>query len=224
MRPDTLQFVLSGAERLLAPAYWLVAGLDWPTGPGPSEAAWAIAPDLVPRDALSNDAYQVLGKCSPVRGQALRPHRVLSDLTRMFATAGTSWASLGVDWQAALDELQNGPFPAMFLTISERAHLMICDPASWSTGCAQEPARSERELVRQAVSDKLTADLSATWAASSNRASSRHAGQRRLAEHGPQFVDRPSMTGRGRPEQHRLAEGHRPQTGERRSRKILDLR
>jgi hypothetical protein len=78
----------------------------------------------------------------------------------MFATAGTSWASLGVNWQAALDELQNGPYTAMFLTITERAHLLICDPTSWSTGCAQEPARSERELVRQAVADKLTADWS----------------------------------------------------------------
>lgn len=155
-----MQFVLSGAERLLAPAYWLVAGLDWPTGPGPSEAAWAIAPDLVPRDALSNDAYQVLGSAHLYAGKHSARIVFFSDLTRMFATAGTSWASLGVDWQAALDELQNGPYPAMFLTISERAHLMICDPASWSTGCAQEPARSERELVRQAVSDKLTADWS----------------------------------------------------------------
>jgi hypothetical protein len=158
--PDTLQFVLSGAERLLVPAYWLVAGLEWPGGPGPSEAAWAIAPDLVPRDALSNDAYQVLGCAHLFAGK--QPARVVffSDLTRMFGTAGTSWAGLGVDWQAALVELQNGPYPAMFLTVTERAHLLICDPTSWSTVCAQEPSRPERELVRQAVADKLTADWS----------------------------------------------------------------
>ena len=61
MSPETLQFVLSGAERLLSPAYWLVAGLEWPGEPGLNEAAWAIAPDLIPRETLGNDAYQVLG-------------------------------------------------------------------------------------------------------------------------------------------------------------------
>ncbi|HET7015062.1 MAG TPA: hypothetical protein VFI65_14190 [Streptosporangiaceae bacterium] len=160
MSPDTLQFVLSGAERLLSPAYWLVAGLEWPGGNGPSEAAWAIAPDLVPRDALSNDAYQVLGSAHLYAGKHSARVVFFSDLTRMFATAGTSWASLGVDWQAALAELQNGPYPAMFLTVTERARLLICDPTSWSIGWAQEPARPERELVRQAVCDKLTADWS----------------------------------------------------------------
>jgi hypothetical protein len=158
--PDTLQFVLRGAERLLSPAYWLVAGLEWPGGTGLSEAAWAISPDLIPREALSNDAYQVLGCAHLYAGKHSARVVFFSDLTRMFATAGASWASLGVDWRAGLHELQNGPYPAMFLTITERAHLLICDPASWSTGCAQEPARSERELVRQAVADKLTADWS----------------------------------------------------------------
>jgi hypothetical protein len=158
--PDTWQFILSGAERLLAPAYWLVAGLEWPAGTGPSEAAWAIAPDLIPRDTLSSNAYQVLGCAHLYAGKHSARVVFFSDLTRMFATAGTSWASLGVDWQAALTELQSGPYPAMFLTITERAHRLICDPTSWSTGCAQEPARPERELVRQAVADKLAADWS----------------------------------------------------------------
>lgn len=160
MRPDTWQFVLSGAERLLAPAYWLVAGLEWSGGPGLGEAAWAIAPDLVPRDALSSDAYQVLGCAHLYAGKHSARVVFFSDLTRMLATAGTSWASLGVDWQAALSELQNGPYPAMFLTVTERAHLLICDPTSWTTGCAQEPARPERELVRQSVADELAADWS----------------------------------------------------------------
>jgi len=156
--PDTLQVVLSGAERLLAPAYWLVAGREWPSGTGLREAAWAAAPDLVPRDALSNDAYQVLGCAHLYAGKHSARIVFFSDLTRMLGNAGTSWASLGVDWQAALGELQDGPYPAIFLTVTERAHLLICDPTSWSTGCAQESARPERELVRQAVADKLTAD------------------------------------------------------------------
>jgi len=158
--PDTWQFVLSGAERLLAPAYWLVAGLDRPGGPGLGEAAWAIAPDLVPRDTLSSDAYQVLGCAHLYAGKHSARVVFFSDLTRMFATAGTSWVSLGVDWRSALAELQNGPYPSMFLTVTEQAQLLICDPTSWSTGCARKPAQPERELVRQAVADKLIADWS----------------------------------------------------------------
>lgn len=43
------------------PGHWLVAGLDWPGGGGLAEAAFAVAPELIPCDKLSNDAYQVLG-------------------------------------------------------------------------------------------------------------------------------------------------------------------
>jgi hypothetical protein len=156
--PDTLQVVLSGAERLLAPAYWLVAGLDWPGGTGPREAAWAIAPDLVPRDAVSADAYQVLGCAHLYAGRHSARVVFFSDLTRMFANAGTSWASLGVDWHAALEELRSGQYPAIFLTITERAYAMICDPTSWSADCAEEFVSSERENIRRVVADQLTVE------------------------------------------------------------------
>lgn len=158
MGPDTLQVVLSGAARLLAPAYWLVAGLDWPGGAGPRQAAWAIAPDLVPRDEVSNDAYQMLGCAHLYAGRHSARIVFFSDLTRMLASAGASWASLGVDWHAALKELQAGPYPAMVLTISERSHATISDPTSWSADYAEERDRSERERVRLAVADKLTGE------------------------------------------------------------------
>jgi hypothetical protein len=62
----------------------------------------------------------------------------------------------------ALQELQQAPIPALFLTISERAHLFICDPAvrSFLTGPdgEEKPAESEREAVRQALATSLTAD------------------------------------------------------------------
>lgn len=43
----------------------------------------------------------------------------------MFASACHSWVGLGVDWQAALGELRNGLYPVMFLTITERAAVVI---------------------------------------------------------------------------------------------------
>jgi hypothetical protein len=143
-----------GSAQLLTPAYWLVAALDWPSGGDVAEAAWAIAPDLILRDTVTADAYQILG-CADLYADAHSTRTVFfSDLTRMFADAGTSWANLGVDWRAALDELHTGPYPELMLTLTERAHLLICDPST-------EPAEAghyERELLREVITDKLTAD------------------------------------------------------------------
>jgi hypothetical protein len=80
----------------------------------------------------------------------------------MFTTAGTSWAQLDVDWEIALQELTDGPFPRLFLTISERAHHFICDPATdillTVPDGAEETAEAERHLIRQAITGKLAAD------------------------------------------------------------------
>lgn len=80
----------------------------------------------------------------------------------MFTDAGTSWAQLGVDWENALRELRDGPFPAMYLTIAERAHLLICDPAvspaEPSPSGSADDGGAEREIVRQAIASQLAAD------------------------------------------------------------------
>lgn len=103
------------------------------------------------RDKLSYDACQILG-CADLYARKHATRVVLfSDLTRMFASAGHSRAGPGVDWQAALGELRIGPYPAMFLTITERAHLLICDPSEART-------EDERNLVRQAIVGKLAVD------------------------------------------------------------------
>jgi len=85
---------------------------------------------MIARETLSRDAFQILG-CADLYASK-NGSRVIffSDLTRMFTAAGTSWAELGIDWEGALKELQDGPFPSLFLTISERAYLFICSPAT----------------------------------------------------------------------------------------------
>jgi hypothetical protein len=162
MKPDPRTDDTSAAGELLHPAYWLVHGLPWPGDSDLAEAALAIAPAMIPRETLSHHAVQILG-CADLYA---RKHgsRVIffSDLTRMFTTAGTSWAQLGVDWESALQELENGPFPKLFLTISERAHLFICNPATdlliVGPEGAQEAAETGRGLVRQAIASRLAAD------------------------------------------------------------------
>ena len=118
---------------------------------------------MIPRDALSHDARQVLG-CADLYSRKHGQRVVFfSDLTRMFTEAGTSWSQLGVDWERALRELRTGEFPVMLLTISERAYISICDPAVrpltiTPDGGTEEAADDDRELVRQAITRQLVAD------------------------------------------------------------------
>lgn len=151
------------AVDLQSPSYWLVSGLEWQGDGELAEAAMAVAPGLIPRDALSHDARQVLG-CADLYSRKYRQRVVFfSDLTRMFAEAGTYWAQLGVDWERALRELQAGVFPAMLLTISERAYISICASAVRGVaitpdGGTDETVDDDRELVRQAITRQLVAE------------------------------------------------------------------
>jgi len=141
-------------DELLHPSYWLVSGLDWHGDGAMAETAVAIAPTMIPRDTLSEDARQVLG-CADLYARKHSQQVVLfSDLTRMFTDAGTSWSELGVDWQSALEEFRSGQFPTLLVTISERAYLAICGPGRSPAVAAAnsgERAEDERELVRQVV-------------------------------------------------------------------------
>jgi hypothetical protein len=162
MQADTRREDTRAADDLMHPAYWLVHGLPWHGDGGMAEAAMAIAPEMIPRQTLSRDAVQILG-CADLYARKHGTQVVFfSDLTRMFTAAGTSWAQLGVDWESALREIGDGPFARLFLTISERAHLFICDPATdtvlTAPGGVQEAAEAERRLVRQAITGKLAAD------------------------------------------------------------------
>ena len=162
MQADPRRDGARAADELLHPAYWLVHGLPWQRDGGMAEAAVATAPGMIPRETLSRDAFQILG-CADLYARKHGPRVVFfSDLTRMFTTAGTSWAQLGVDWENALREIEDGPFPRLFLTISERAHLFICDPATDTVlagpGGVQEAAEAERRLVRKAITGKLADD------------------------------------------------------------------
>ncbi len=152
----------TATDDLVYPEYWLVSGLEWHGDQPTAEAAAAVAPGIIPRVSLSHDALQVLG-CADLYARK-HGHRVIffSDLTRMFADAGTSWSELSVDWERALRELHDGSFPAVFVTISERAYHCICTPpvgrpvlAHDGTGDANE---NERELIRRTITRLLATD------------------------------------------------------------------
>jgi hypothetical protein len=148
-------------DALLNPEYWLVSALEWPGDAPAAEAAVAVVPGLILRDTVSTDADQVLG-CADLyaRKHGLRVVH-FSDLTRMFNDAGTSWRQLGVDWEGALQELQDGQFPAMYLTISKPAYLIICNPTCRAVTLAadtEERIDDERELLRREIAARLVRD------------------------------------------------------------------
>jgi hypothetical protein len=69
---------------------------------------------------------------------------------------------IGVDWKGGLSELHDETYPAMFLTISERAYVHICNTMSGrptTPHCgARDAADSEHEMVRHAISRQLVSD------------------------------------------------------------------
>jgi hypothetical protein len=162
VRPETQPDHARGPDALLQPACWLVFGLPWPGDHAMAEAAMAISPGVTPRDSLSWDATQILDCANLYARKRAQRAVCFSDLTRMFTAAGTSWAELGVDWETALQELQDAPLPAMFLTISARAHLYICSPAARlltvGPNAEEGSADTERELVRRTLTDSLASD------------------------------------------------------------------
>jgi hypothetical protein len=137
---------------LIEPAYWLVFGTGWDGDGLVAEAAAAVAPEVIPPDAITSDTYQVLG-CADLFA---RKHRVrvvfFSELTRMFAAAGRSWADLGVDWQRALRELSAGRYPAIYLSVSRHSYDLICDPSPRHG--ATELSR-ELERLRHITADEI---------------------------------------------------------------------
>ena len=147
-------------DELLHPSYWLVYGLEWHGDSSAAEAAMAFAPSVIPRDMLNYGAVQVLGCADLYAGKHNLAVVFFSDLTRMFAEAGRSWSQLGVEWQQALKELVCGQYPALLLTISERAHLVICgsDSGSPSAVGSEEREEHDRALLRQAVARRLAED------------------------------------------------------------------
>jgi hypothetical protein len=99
--------------------------------------------------------------------QRAAPARVLlfSDLTRWLAGNDTTWAARGTDWEAAVDELTgHTPTPGMYVQVSQRAHIVICDATRegmtlhYADGGSERLRPEERVLVREALADRLNED------------------------------------------------------------------
>ncbi|NUU22636.1 MAG: hypothetical protein HOV68_14145 [Streptomycetaceae bacterium] len=151
---------------LLQPEYWLVIGLAWPDGDAPvREAAFAVAPPLIPRTKVSPHAHDVLAVADAYHRAS--PARVLlfSDLTRWLAGNDADWAKRGTDWEAAVDELTgHAPTPGMYVQVSQRAHIVICDATldgmklHYPDGHSERLQPEERVSIRKALAERLSED------------------------------------------------------------------
>ena len=157
------------------PSWFLAAGLAWPedqANAGMAEAAFAIAPDVtkVVRPVGADGKPVPLGRDLALmldvgsRCAAALGNRVifLSDITLWLNDIGLSWERIGVDFPAAQAELEQ-QVPGLFMTVSSRAHMILCSTARrltihYTSGGTAEVPPEERELVRASFETRLAAD------------------------------------------------------------------
>ena len=167
--------VMQPAAWMTNPSWFLVAGLPWPEDQADAEmaeAALAIAPDVTqvvrPVDPdgkpipLGHDLVLMLAvgsRCAAALGKRVI---FLSDITRWLDDTGLSWERIGVDFPAAQAEVEQQS-PGLFVTVSSRAHMILCSAARnltihYTSGRTAEVPPEERELVRASFETRLSAD------------------------------------------------------------------
>lgn len=157
------------------PPWFLVTGLPWPehqVDAEIAEAAFAVAPYVtqavrpigpdgkpVP---LGRDLALMLDAGSRCAAALAKRVLFLSDITLWLADIGLSWERIGVDFSAAQDELEQQGI-GMYLSLSQRAHVILCSTARTlmiycASGGRAEVPPEDRELVRVNFEAALDAD------------------------------------------------------------------
>jgi hypothetical protein len=156
-------------EDLKNPPYWLVYGLPWPAGEGAemAEAAFAFAPLVTP--PLGPDARGVVQVADRYFKRYAERGRVVffTDLTRFLTEEGSSWAGQRVDWENAFAQIGEGgatPVVSRYMTVSRRAHIILCDASIegvkvyYRQGGEEQISLAERQAVREAFAAQLAED------------------------------------------------------------------
>lgn len=152
---------------LMNPPMWLVFGTEWAGSSDDlfAECAMAIAPAQAPLTLLGQDARNVVQLSVALGRRTGRRTVFFTDLTAYLDEQGQSWAGMGIDWESALQEMQGAPQAALFLSLSHRAHRILCWSGrgrlvmhSLDYPAGEEIAVAEREAVRAAITDMLVSD------------------------------------------------------------------
>lgn len=155
---------------LLTPDTWLVLGLPWPeqTREGWGECAVAIAPQMIPRTLVSPRAGLALDFArSLARDPGDGPGKTVffSDITLWLDSQGKTWADLGADYDAVIDELIDAPVPQLYLTLMQKAHAILCDASREGMRLHYTSGEVEHVTpqVRADVHAAITASLERDW-------------------------------------------------------------
>jgi hypothetical protein len=127
------------------------------------EGAFAIAPRSVGK-SIPQYVDGVLG-VTAVYAKEHPAQRVVwfTDVTRWLDARGHSWASLDIDWERALMEIQELPILGLYITVSRRAYTHLANAAKRATifyddGTSEPLTEKEREAVRAALEKTLDSD------------------------------------------------------------------
>jgi hypothetical protein len=141
-------------------------GLPWPGGPGPAEATVALAPSIISRDELGDDARDILdvadayAECTPSKLV------FFSDLTLWLDCHGSDWGARRTDWEAGVDELIGGPFPALYFALDQVSHAILCDASRQGLILYYRDGSEQVTPVRrQELRSVLEGQLGAEWPA-----------------------------------------------------------
>jgi hypothetical protein len=167
--------VMQPAAWMTEPSWFLVTGLPWPedqAAAAMAEATFAIAPAVtqavrpVGADGkpvpLGRDLALMLDAGSQCAAALGKQVIFLSDITLWLSDIGQNWERIGVNFSAAQDELERQK-TGLFITVSRRAHMILCSAAHRLTiyctdGNVAEVTPEERELIRASFEARLNAD------------------------------------------------------------------
>jgi len=168
--------VMQPATWMTDPSWFLVTGLPWPEdqdnaevaeaalviAPHVTQAARPVGPDGKPVP-LGRDLARMLDAGSRCAAALRKQVIFLSDITCWLAGIGLSWERIGVDFPAALNELEHQAV-GLYLELSQRAYTILCSTARtltihYTSGDRSEVPPGERELLRA----KFETALDAGW-------------------------------------------------------------
>ncbi|MEU6266229.1 hypothetical protein [Saccharopolyspora shandongensis] len=160
---------MTDTQKALAyPKYWLLFGREWPVEvkSGPAECGVATIPGFIPRGHFSRDTDQVLDTVGAYAKQHPDVRLVMfGEVSHWLGDANTDWASMGVDWEGALEELANAPIPQLLLNLNQWGHLLLStigipkQYVHFPDGSRRLVERSEYETLRA----QLTTLLEEEW-------------------------------------------------------------
>lgn len=88
------------------------------------------APQMIPRHLVSKEASIALDLARSLArdpGDGLGKGVFFSDVTFWLDRQGKDWRDLGIDYEAVINELAGAPVPQLYMTLSQKAHAILCD-------------------------------------------------------------------------------------------------